>query len=254
MGHSIKRTVWLVGRLLLVALAADLLRPVATFAIPPVVESFLSLSDVTTANSSTSKHGFLKKLDNTATHYMDGTGAWSTPAGGFVLLEEHTASSSATLDFTTAFTSAYDDYEIRLVNLTPATNSVTLQMLVSTNGGSTWLNTNYLSQAWGQDSGNSTGGAGASSTSQFTIGDATAISNTSTGSFIGVIQATNFLVTSSHFSFQGDLYCNLYTDGKQRRQWFGGTLNSASAVNAIRFQSSSGNIASGTIRVYGLAK
>lgn len=44
-------------------------------------EGGLSLTDITTNNSSTSNHGFLKKLDNTATHYMDGTGAWSTPAG-----------------------------------------------------------------------------------------------------------------------------------------------------------------------------
>jgi hypothetical protein len=42
-------------------------------------EGGLSLTDITTNNASTSNHGFLKKLDNTATHYMDGTGAWSTP-------------------------------------------------------------------------------------------------------------------------------------------------------------------------------
>lgn len=43
-------------------------------------EAGLTLADNTTANSSTTKHGFLKKLSNTATEYMDGTGAWSTPA------------------------------------------------------------------------------------------------------------------------------------------------------------------------------
>jgi len=43
-------------------------------------EGGLNLTDVTTANASTSKHGLLKKLDNTATHYMDGTGAWSSPS------------------------------------------------------------------------------------------------------------------------------------------------------------------------------
>lgn len=42
----------------------------------------LSTSDITTNDSSTSKHGFLKKLDNNAAHYMDGTGAWSTPSAG----------------------------------------------------------------------------------------------------------------------------------------------------------------------------
>lgn len=45
------------------------------------VENSLNLSDNTTNNASTSKHGFLLKLDNNSAHYMDGTGAWSTPSG-----------------------------------------------------------------------------------------------------------------------------------------------------------------------------
>ncbi len=45
------------------------------------LDSDLSFSDITTNNSSTSTHGFLKKLDNSAAHFMNGTGAWSTPAG-----------------------------------------------------------------------------------------------------------------------------------------------------------------------------
>lgn len=46
-----------------------------------ITEGGLSLTDITTNNSSTSKHGFLLKLNNSASSYMDGTGAWSTPAG-----------------------------------------------------------------------------------------------------------------------------------------------------------------------------
>lgn len=42
-------------------------------------DATITTTDVTTNNASTSKHGWLKKLDNTATHYMDGTGGWSTP-------------------------------------------------------------------------------------------------------------------------------------------------------------------------------
>lgn len=44
-------------------------------------ESEVTFTDITTNNASTSAHGFLKKLSNVATEYMDGTGAWSTPAG-----------------------------------------------------------------------------------------------------------------------------------------------------------------------------
>jgi len=38
-------------------------------------------SDITTYNSSVSMHGFLKKLDNDANHFMNGQGMWTTPAG-----------------------------------------------------------------------------------------------------------------------------------------------------------------------------
>ncbi len=44
-------------------------------------DSDISFTDITTGNSSTSNHGFIKKLDNVSTHFMDGTGGWSTPAG-----------------------------------------------------------------------------------------------------------------------------------------------------------------------------
>jgi hypothetical protein len=45
-------------------------------------EADLSFTDITTNNSSTSAHGFLPKLDGNSAHYLDGTGAWTTPAGG----------------------------------------------------------------------------------------------------------------------------------------------------------------------------
>lgn len=47
-----------------------------------IVEGDLSLTDITTNNASTSKHGFLPKLSNVSTQFLDGTGAFSTPASG----------------------------------------------------------------------------------------------------------------------------------------------------------------------------
>ncbi len=46
-----------------------------------VLESMLGFTDVTTGNSSTGAHGLLRKLNNDATYYMDGTGNWSIPTG-----------------------------------------------------------------------------------------------------------------------------------------------------------------------------
>lgn len=47
-----------------------------------VVEADLGLTDITTANVSTSAHGFAPKAPNDATKYLDGTGAYTVPSGG----------------------------------------------------------------------------------------------------------------------------------------------------------------------------
>ena len=47
-----------------------------------ITDANLSTSDITTNNATTAKHGFLPKLSNVSTEFLDGTGAFSTPAGG----------------------------------------------------------------------------------------------------------------------------------------------------------------------------
>ena len=47
-------------------------------------DATISTTDVTTNNVSTSKHGFAPKAPNDATKYLDGTGAYSVPAGSGV--------------------------------------------------------------------------------------------------------------------------------------------------------------------------
>lgn len=48
--------------------------------IPPSDQN-IQLSDITTANATIARHGFLKKLSNVASEFLDGTGNYSTPAG-----------------------------------------------------------------------------------------------------------------------------------------------------------------------------
>ncbi len=43
-------------------------------------EGGLSTTDITTNNATTAKHGFLPKLSNVATQYMNGVGTWTVPA------------------------------------------------------------------------------------------------------------------------------------------------------------------------------
>jgi len=48
---------------------------------PLGLDTLAAPTDVTTLNASTSAHGLLRKLSNVASQYLDGSGAWSTPAG-----------------------------------------------------------------------------------------------------------------------------------------------------------------------------
>jgi len=61
------------------------IRQISTSGVPTAsqpTEADLSLSDILTNNVSTARHGLAPKLPNDSTKYLDGSGAYSTPAGG----------------------------------------------------------------------------------------------------------------------------------------------------------------------------
>lgn len=47
----------------------------------PPTDADIQFSDIATNDASTSKHGFLKKLDGNSAHFLDGTGAWAASSG-----------------------------------------------------------------------------------------------------------------------------------------------------------------------------
>lgn len=169
--------------------------------------------------------------------------------GGLVLLEQHTASASASLDFTTAISSTYDDYLIEFVNIVPASNTVDLSLRMSTNGGSSYDSGANYSRTYFAQSGVTFSGIG--TTGQTSILIANSINNTANWSFNGSWRL---------FNPGGSIY--KIVDGKgwglaaaARYQFSGGgAYEVTTAVDAFQFFFSSGNIASGTIRVYGLEK
>jgi len=61
-------------------------------------DAAITFTDVTTNDASTSKHGFLKKLSNVATQFMNGVGAWvdGVAADGWTLANETWTYASAT--------------------------------------------------------------------------------------------------------------------------------------------------------------
>ena len=83
--------------------------------------------------------------------------------GGLVLLEQHTASASASLDFTTGITSTYDQYIVEIIQIVPTTDAVPIALQVSTDGGSSYdTGNNYQWAAFrASNAGSATAGSSA---------------------------------------------------------------------------------------------
>lgn len=180
--------------------------------------------------------------------------------GGLVLLESHTASTSSSLDFVTrnatgqsgaAFQSDYDTYRFELVMVVPAADA-TLNLLVSSNGGSSWASSNYkYTGVTANDAG--TTGAGGVSTGTTTAYVSGGLEATNSAGVSGSMELYNPLSTSAGKMFVNSLGAQI-SNGFWYRQASMIFYNSTTAINAVRFVLDTGNIATGTIRLYGVAK
>jgi hypothetical protein len=177
------------------------------------------------------------------------------PTGAMVLLEEHTASSSAALQFTSCISSTYDDYIFKGISLIPGTDTVSLIMQYSQNGGTSYDSTSGHYR-WGYVY---VGDSGAASTvnsasdSSITVGGGFTTFTASSGDFsielFNPASTTSRLKTTEDTSLDNGSGAGL----PYRYSGFSQYNITPAAVNAVQFLFNSGNIASGTIRCYGLA-
>ena len=185
--------------------------------------------------------------------HVDGTSA-ACPGGGggsFVLVEQHTAATSAALNFTTCISSTYDEYDIEVLSLLPDTGGGTINLQMSTNGGSTYdTGSNYWFEYWlFRNPGGGPGGGGSSQTSISLSGGTLDLSATSP--FVGSFKLFDPLNAVLYKQIEGT---SRYPNGGYLSTQVGGGYQVATAVNAFRLLSSVGNLTSGTVRCYGLSK
>lgn len=173
--------------------------------------------------------------------------------GGLVLVEAHTASSSAALNFTSCLSSTYDDYQIEMVSLVPATNSAYVWLQASTNGGTSYDTTSghYSSEYWFVVAAGTGAGSGSTTTAYEPF--RTASSTASDGGVSGTIRIFNPLGGTAPTLFNGSMTGYATSNSAQSMQQISGQYNQTTAVNAFRIILSTGNIASGTVRCYGIA-
>jgi hypothetical protein len=180
---------------------------------------------------------------------ITGTGTIALGSGNRVLLNTLTASNVASIADTTSFTSTYNDYEIQFDNILPATNTVSLRLRVNSGGvqSASYL-TNYLVS-------NSGGVGQAASTTFFPCSYPASgtVSNTANGGGVsGRMTLYQAAATTFRKMMNGTFaYLNItpaLEQGLASGYWDGGN----GAVTGIEISFSSGNITSGTVKIYGI--
>ena len=204
------------------------------------------------ATGSTGTNGANGNTGSTGPNGSTGnTGATGSTA--FALVEEHTAATSASLAFTSCVSSTYDTYEITISNVLPATNSVSIAVQFSTNGGSSYDTGGNYSWAALRNNNNALAEAGSETATNFDLSMADTVSN---NAGLGGLSSSFFLYNSNpgtnSMKIQGQAG---YNNGSGQVQ---GTITGiyalTTAVNAFRVLAGSGNLTSGTVRCYGLGK
>jgi hypothetical protein len=176
--------------------------------------------------------------------------------GGLVLVEQHTASASTALQFTTGITSSYDDYELRCQNLIPTTNGDNFEIRMSTNGGSSYDSSSIYDVLYTNiASGSVTPGLNTNQSAGGFLGN---ISNNANYGVSLVLHLTNPGGSTGYkyYSTEHATYYNSSTSTIYQGVYSGDYRNST-AVNAFEVipnTNGTNTWASGTCRLYGVAK
>ena len=187
------------------------------------------------------------------------TSAGQLAQGKMTLLQTQTASSSASISFTSNIDSTYPIYKFKYINLHPATNNVNLNINFSSDSGSNYnvTKTTTFFDAFHTESDSSTsfayrsGNDLAQSTGEvllnYNIGAGNENDESSCGEiFLFAPSSTTFV---KHFMIvnQSNTHASYSLN-----EFSAGYCNTTSAVDGVRFKMSSGNIDSGTIKLYGI--
>ena len=200
------------------------------------------------------------KLNNRGVRSVTAFGSLSS--GAMTLIKKLTASSSSTLSFVdgssdVVLDNTYKEYIFTFKDIHPATDNAQFLFQTSTDGGSNYNTTITSTFFYAYHFENDSAAVlaydanmdQAQGTSFQRIVDA--IGSEADESMSGKLNIFN--PSSTTFVKHYISECNSYVDGTYTTRYMGaGYYNTTSAVNAVQFKMSSGNIDAGTIKMYGV--
>ena len=192
------------------------------------------------------------------------TAAAAIPAGAMTLIKEQTASSSSTIDFVdgtsdVVLDSTYPIYIFKFINIHPSGDGVRLQFQGNVAGGSGYNETMTTTsfRAFHNEAGNDQNleyiagtdqaqGTGFQDISDYGGGSGGADETASGELWLFGLSSTTYV---KHFMARASTYLN---SDYQSQKYHAGYFNTTSAIDEIQFKMDSGNIDSGTIKLYGI--
>lgn len=165
--------------------------------------------------------------------------------GGLTLIQTQNASSSSAITFTSGITTTYNNYLLLISNLNLSSGtSVNTIMQISSNGGSSYITTDYTSGANAISYTGTTFANGSSFTS-FRMAN-----NYTSANFQNYALYLNNFTNGTYPSMMGD--SEVHTTGACQYQMITGGYGTAIVVNAFQILPTGGNITSGTFTLYGI--
>jgi hypothetical protein len=186
----------------------------------------------------------------------------SISGGAMTLLATQTASSSATISFTSGIDDTYDSYVFKFYDIHPATNRAIFQFQADTGTNTNYniaATTTYFQAYHKENDGNAVLGYNeshddAQSTSFLNLTTHNSNDNDSAISGNITIYQPSSSVFVKHFISN---FNHMYTEtGGDKYSWEdfkAGYFNTATALTRFQFKFDSGNIDSGVIKLYGIS-
>ena len=178
--------------------------------------------------------------------------------GAMTLLETQTASSSATISFTSNIDSTYKEYQVHAINIHPEENGRVLSFQTDTGTNtnynqtvtSTHFTTRHHEDASATALGYDTGSDLAQSTSFIPLTSGSTANNND-DNCCSILHLFDPSSTTFVKNFTSTMQ-NYHNADLSNQLYVGGYCNVTAAIDGVQFKMSSGNIDAGTIKMYGV--